>query len=187
MAVFTRSLKVSLNYANFDSVLEDDFLIYAWATPTGLRYVSIEDINEHYLSIHKKPNIGKKSNKTIVGIGANIEDAFKQALVAINKGFSYQQMYSKKARQPKISLKTTSRLDSWVLKNKGTMSVVKDEDGSIICTLEGLKDPNKSMYEQIRVSGVGFNFRTAYRNALIKLSPNNTPSSRVHRIQISTL
>jgi hypothetical protein len=174
-------------YAGINSILENNLAIYAWAAASGLRYVSIEDLSAFYVYAGEESyNAKHRVGKTMVGKGVSVEDALRRAFIALHKGLPYKQTNARKRTYAKASEQTTGKLDQWVLHNKGTMNAVQDEDGTIICTLEGLKDLTSPVLEQIRVSGVGINFQSALKNAMGILDELRPGVSPVQHVQIST-
>jgi len=147
------------SHVNYTPVLNDGYIVSAWATPQRLRIVSIEDV-----SITDYQTISHTSaRQSYIGKSTNVESALKLALIGYHKGLSHSDMYNRSTTLSGPS-STSSLLDQWLIQNKGTMYIVQDIDGSILCRLSGLINPSLSQYQCISIEGKSIRLQTAIHN-----------------------
>jgi hypothetical protein len=173
MQTATWQFKDLITKLDFNSVFKHDLIVHACADLLGTRIVSIENID--IFSFTEEPH---QIEKAVIGKGTTVEHAMEEALRAFHEGLSYDEMYPNRRAHPKGSNETTGNLDHWLIQHKGKMSVAKDEDGTMICTLAGLKEANNPASGHMSVHGTGANLRLALRSAFNKLEQANE-----HRIK----
>jgi len=164
MQTATWQFKDLVTKLNFNSVFKHDLVVHACADLLGTRIVTIENID--IFSFTEEPHYAEKA---VIGKGETVEHAMEEALRAFHEGLSYDDMYPSRHFHPKGSNQTSGNLDRWLIEHKGKMSVTKDEDGTIICTLAGLKEPNNPGAGHISANGTGASLRLALRSAFNQL------------------
>jgi hypothetical protein len=164
MQAATWQFKDIITKLDFNSVFKHDLVVHACADLLGTRIVSIENFEIFSFTEESHP-----VEKAVIGKGETVEHAMEEALKAFHQGLSFDEMYPDRRAHPKGSVETTGNLDHWLIQHRGKMSVAKDEDGTIICTLAGLKEANNPAGGHVSAHGSGANLRLALRSAFNKL------------------
>ena len=168
----TQQKKSAIDNLALGKLFARDLVVYAWAAVDGLRIVTIEDLTALQVEFHTGQS-GRRTaaQQLAIAKGFTVEHALKQAITACHKALETGDMIhilSRKAK--KTPHHTTSKLDHWLVKHKGTMRAVQDIDGQILCILEGLKSPASSAYDRMTLEGVGKSLESALSDAFRQLA-----------------
>jgi hypothetical protein len=161
-------LKSGASSLNFQPVFDEGYIVCAWVGTQMIRIVTIEDANAAYLQ-QDRTNV----RPTFVGKSKDIEGALKDALVGFHKGLHHDKMYARRLLRNGSS-KTTGQLDHWLFHHKATMQLVQDIDGTILCRLSGLKNPQTDSYQQVSAEGRGRHLQAAVQDAFQYLTENKS-------------
>jgi hypothetical protein len=153
-------------------VLKAGLIIHASATRSGLRIVTFNHTDSffHYSYGEKsRPTVITSTRQPFTGKGTTVESALMHALVSYtnqNNG-SRMGLFNDRVRRTHT---TASRLDRWLGSHNGQMWAVMDEDGSIICTLEGHSEAGNTSSAWNSIQGNGPTFAEALAESLRHLA-----------------
>jgi hypothetical protein len=148
-------------------VLSQGYIIHAYASGTMARIVTFAQPDAYFRSFQKRVQPAAEAI-TYFGSGETAEHAFRHALFSFANDLSYEEAV-KHFSTDKGATSPTGRLDRWLLLHKGTLHAVCDEDGMVICRLEGLAKPT-GVGGWVSAEGVADSFKRALLNAFAELS-----------------